>query len=512
MPRVLKLLLLAIRDVFASAGPSIVLAVGVLAAAYYYLDPQPPSRVTLATGPAGSAYAGFGSRYAMALRADGVEVDLIPTEGAADNLRLLRERQVDVAFVRGGLADPEADEEAGLLSLGSLFYEPLWVFYRKAAVPPDDQARLAAVLGPARHRVSRAGGGSGGGGGGGAGSAGSAGTGAASAASAVATPALAPRPLEALIQFKGMRVNVDRAGSGVPEIVGKLLEANRLDSDDLTLSNLEPALAVDALLADQLDVLVLASAPQSPLVQQLLREPRIGLMDFRQSEAYSRLLGFLSEVTLPSGIVDLADDLPADDVALLAATTSLLSTDRTHPALRELFARHAQRIHGDAGWFNRARDFPNTRTSELPVSAEGDRAINGSPPFWSRYLPFWASNLVERMWLVIGGLVVLLLPLSRIVPPLYTFQVRRRVFRWYARLREIEADMDAGKGTRTAWLNELDELDRVANSVTVPLSHAEELYALRANIERARRRLLVRDDEAPAEEAEAHQAAERAGD
>ena len=130
----------------------------------------------------------------------------------------------------------------------------------------------------------------------------------------------------------------------------------------------------------------------------------------------------------------------------------------------------------------------------MPVSPEGDRAINGTPSFWNRYLPFWASNLVERMWLVIGGLVVLLLPLSRIVPPLYTFQVRRRVFRWYARLREIEADMDTGKGTRTAWLDELDELDRVANTVTVPLSHAEELYALRSNIERVRRRLLTKDE------------------
>ena len=471
MPRVIKLFLLSIRDLFTSAGPSIALAVGLLVAAYYYLDPQPPARVSLATGPEGSAYASFGSRYAMALRADGVEVELVPTEGAADNLRLLRDGRVDVGFVRGGIADPVADEEAGLLSLGSLFFEPLWVFHRKGVVPPDDHDKAAAVLGlSGRSDRARA------------------------AASRSAEPRSAePRRLEALAQFQGLRVNVDRAGSGVPEIAAKMLEANRLDGDDLALSHLEPTAAVEALLAGELDVVLLASAPQSPLVQRLLREPDIGLMAFHQGEAYSRLLGFLSEVSLPRGIVELADDLPPADVPLLAATTSLLSADRTHPALRELFSRHAQRIHGDAGWFNRARDFPNTRTSELPVSPEGDRAINGSPPFWDRYLPFWASNLLERMWLVIGGLIVLLLPLSRIVPPLYTFQVRRRVFRWYARLREIEADMKAGKGSRTGWLDELDELDRVANAVTVPLSHAEELYALRSNIEKARRRLLARD-------------------
>ena len=108
------------------------------------------------------------------------------------------------------------------------------------------------------------------------------------------------------------------------------------------------------------------------------------------------------------------------------------------------------------------------------------------------YLPFWASNLLDRMWLVIGGLIVLLLPLSRVVPPLYTYRVRQRVFRWYARLRSIEAKVEEGRGERDELLNELDELDRVANQTTVPLAHAEELYALRNNIDAVRRRLLAK--------------------
>jgi len=440
MPRFLKLALLAIRDLIASAGPIVFIVIGVLIAAYWYLDPQPPKRVTLATGPAGSAYATFGERYAKALKASGIEVELKPTDGAADNLRLLREGQVDVAFVRGGSADPVADDEAGLSSLGSLFYEPLWLFYRNDAGRKVDPKS---------------------------------GT------------------LTSLAQLKGLRVNVDKPGSGVPEIMDKMLQANRMASSALQLSNLEPAPAVEALQAGLLDVVVLASAPQSRLVRQLLRAPDVQLMDFGQSDAYSRRFPFLSAVTLPRGVVDLAADLPPHDVSLLAATTSLLAREQTHPALRQLFAQSAQKLHSDAGWFNRARDFPNTRTSELPVSPEGDRAINGNPPFWQRYLPFWASNLVERMWLVLGGLLVLLLPLSRVVPPLYTFRVRRRVFRWYARLREIERKVDAKEGQREALLDELDELDRVANKVTVPLSYAEELYALRNNIHAVRKRALA---------------------
>jgi hypothetical protein len=343
-----------------------------------------------------------------------------------------------VGFVRGGSADVVADEEAGLSSLGSLFYEPLWIFYR------SDAART----------VNRKTG-----------------------------------TLESIAQLKGLRVNVDKPGSGVPEIMERMLRANHLDASALQLSNLEQTPATEALQAGLLDVIVLASAPQSPLVQQLLRAPGIALMDLAQSDAYSRRFPFLQAVSLPRGVVDLARDVPTHDVSMLAATTSLLAREQTHPALRQLFAQSAQTLHGDAGWFNRARDFPNTRTSELPVSPEGDRAINGTPPFWQRYLPFWASNLIERMWLVLGGLVVLMLPLSRVVPPLYQFRVRSRVFRWYGQLRDIETQLESAEADREALLTKLDDLDRRVNKVAVPLSYADELYALRNNIAAVRQRV-----------------------
>jgi len=440
LPKTLKLILLSIRDLIVSLGPVLLLVIGLLVTAYWYLDPQPPRHVTLATGPAGSAYAEFGKRYAKALAVDGITVELKTTDGSLDNLALLRNGGADVAFVRGGAADAVADEAAGLTSLGSLFFEPLWVFYR------SDSA----------HKVDRK-----------------------------------TSTLSSLAQFKGLRVNVDKAGSGVPDIMDKLLHANRINASSLTLSNLEPAPATEALLAGKLDVIVLASAPQSHLVQHLLRTPNIKLMDFGQSDAYARRFAFLSAVTLPRGVVDLAKDIPPHDVSMLATTTSLLSRDKTHPALRQLFAQSAQILHSEAGWFNRARDFPNTRTSELPVSPEGDRAINGTPPFWQRYLPFWASNLVERMWLVLGGLLVLMLPLSKIVPPLYTFRVRSRVFRWYARLRDIESRVDAGAPNAEGLIKELDELDRVVNKVAVPLSYADELYALRNNIYSVRKQVVA---------------------
>ena len=450
LKQALQLWLLSVRDMLTSAGPVLLLAIGLLVGAYWWLNPQPPRTVVLATGPAGSAYADFGQRYAQALAREGIRVELLPTEGPASSLQALRDGDADVAFVRGGSDDTSEDEREaaneGILSLGALFYEPLWLFYRPAA-----------LSGPAPKKTM--------------------------------APPLTR--LSSLSQLRGLRVNVDQAGSGVPDLVRRLLQANGLSADAIVASDMAPEAAARALQAGQIDAVVLVTAPESPVVQRLLQQADIALADLPQADALSRRFPFLQTVTLPRGMVDLARDLPPENIGLLAATTALLTHEDTHPALRQLFAQTAQQLHGGAGWFNGVRDFPNTRTSELPVSPEGDRAINGRPPFWQRFLPFWASNLLERMWLVIGGLIVLLLPLSRVVPPLYTYRVRQRVFRWYARLQAVEARMEEGDADVPELLNELDELDRVASQIAVPLAHAEELYALKNNIERTRKRLLA---------------------
>jgi hypothetical protein len=292
-----------------------------------------------------------------------------------------------------------------------------------------------------------------------------------------------------LPQLRGLRVNVGTPGSGVPTLVEKLLEANDMAPRDVKLSRLGETEATVRLLDGKLDALVFASAPEAMMVQMLLQTPGIALMGFPQHEAYGRRFPFLSPVTLPRGVVNLARDLPPADVRLLAPTTALLARKDTHPALLQLFAQAGQVLHGGAGWFNRAREFPNTRHSELPVAPEADRAINEPVPLLQRYLPFWLANLIERMWLVLGILLAALLPLSRVVPPLYEFRVRSRVFRWYGRLREIENAMEAGQGTPASLAEDLDRLEAQVEKVNVPLSYADELYALRNHIHLVRRKL-----------------------
>jgi hypothetical protein len=437
MTKTIRYTLLSIRDLLISAGPVAALAVALLVLAYLWLDPAPPKRVTLATGPAQSAYDEFGKRYRKALAANGIEVVLLPSQGSSDNLRLLREGKADLGFVQGGSNSRATAEESGLESLGSLFMEPIWLFYREEA------ARKV-------------------------------------------TPSAT---LSSLTQLQGLRLNVGTAGSGVPRLMDKLFDANKIDTRRIAISQLEETPATVAFLGGELDAVVFASAPESLMVQMLLQTPGVKLMDFAQSEAYSRRFRFLAPVVLPRGVVDLARDLPPADLRLVATTTALLTREKTHPALLQLFAQAARRIHGPAGWFNRAGAFPNIEHSEYPVSREAERAIQGGQPFLQRYLPFWLANLVERMWLALGIIIAILLPLSRIVPPLYQFRIRSRVFRWYGQLRAIENQMQAQPVDPAHLAEQLDALDEKAGRISVPLSYADELYALRNNINLVRRKL-----------------------
>ena len=429
--------LLSIRDLLISAGPVALLAIVLLVLAYLWLDPNPPKRVTLATGPAQSAYAEFGKRYQQALKRYGIDVVLVPSDGSPSNLRLLRAGKADLGFVQGGSGERNANDESGIVSLGSLFVEPVWLFYR-----------------------------------------------------APVAQKLPGHALTSLTQLQDLRVNVGARGSGTPYLMRRLFEANKLDTAKMKLTRLDQTAATVAFLNGELDAIVFASAPESLMVQMLLQTPGVKLMDFSQSEAYSRRLPFLTPVVLPRGIVDLAGDLPPQDVRLVATTTSLLAREGTHPALQQLFAQAARDLHGPAGWFNAAGSFPNIEHTEYPVSREAERTIRSGQPFLQRWLPFWLANLVERMWLALGIIVAVLLPLSRIVPPLYQFRIRSRVFRWYGQLREIDARLQAQPQHAAQAVRELDALDERVGRISVPLAYADELYALRNNIDVVRRKAV----------------------
>lgn len=442
MTQAIRYTLISLRDLMISFAPFIALGVLLLALAYWWLDPNPPKVVTLATGPAQSAYDEFGKKYVAQLKASGIEVQVIQTEGSSANLKLLREGKADVGFVQGGTGEANLEDETHLQTLGSLFLEPIWLFYR------EDSAQRLIKGKPEQQRLT------------------------------------------SLTQLTGWRLNVGTPGSGVPNLMNRLLDSNRVESSTIKLSTLDQTPATMALLSGETDAIVFASAPESLMVQMLLQTPGIKLMDFVQAEAYSRRFTFLSPALLPRGVVDLSIDSPAQDVRLAGPTTSLIVRNETHPALLQLFTAAAHNIHSGAGWFNKARDYPNDKRDELPMAKEAERQLKNGPPLLQRYLSFWMANLIDRMWVALGIIIAILLPLSRVLPPLYQFRVRSRIFKWYAQLRDIETRDNASGEANKELIAELNALDTRVEKIKIPLSYADELYALRSNIHLVRKKLM----------------------
>ncbi len=437
MPRVVRETLISVRDLLIAWGPFFVIGVALLVAAYFLLDPNPPRHVILATGPENSAYAEFGKRYVEELKRYGIQVELRTSVGSRENLVWLRDgkQAVDLAFVQGGasetIRDNDQEHHEPVVSLGSLFFEPVWIFYRPDAI----------------------------------------------------------KDFSFLTQLRGKQVNIGARGSGTPGLFMRLAAANQIERDEIQRTLLSDQEAVIALLGGKLDALVLVSAPEAPFVQMLLQTPGVRLFEFAHAEAYARRYRFISPVVLPRGVAHLALDVPPRDLQLIAATTSLVAREGTHPAIIQLFVQAATRIHNGPGWIARAGQFPSAAHNEVPLAKDAERYYRSGPPLLQQYLPFSLANLIDRMWVALFSIVVVLLPVSRMVPPLYRFRVRSRIFRWYRNLRIIEAELESGERPRDQLLASLDKLEERVAGIRVPLAYADELYALRSHIDLVRARL-----------------------
>jgi TRAP-type uncharacterized transport system substrate-binding protein len=437
-----KFSLVSLRDLLVAVAPTAVLVLAACIVAYVVVDPAPPRRVVLATGQDNSAYEEFGHKYAALLARDGIRVELQRSLGSEDNLQRLIEGKADIAFVQSGSTSEAQVERGGLVSLGSLFTEPVWLFLRER----DAHGRKLDVRG--------------------------------------------------IPQLKGLRINLGPEGTGVPRLFRQVLDVNGLEPGQLKISALENTPATVELLAGRIDGLVFSSAPEAPLIQMLLQTPGIRLFNFDQADAYTRRLPFLTHVVLPRGIVDLGRDLPAHDFHLIAPTATLVARADLHPALVDLFVNAATTIHGGTGWFQQQGQFPSPRYTEIPVAPEAAKYYRDGPPFLQRYLSFWLANLFDRLWVVVVALAALIIPLSKIVPPLYVWRIRSRVYRWYGQLRAVEQALENAGGehrdeAREELLRRLDDIEQRVNHISIPLAYADALYGLRSHINFVRQRVRV---------------------
>ncbi len=402
-------------------GPALLLTLAAFVVAYQFVDPAPPQRLVIATGSKDGAYAGFARRYREILGREGIELEIVHTSGSLENLDLLSAGKVDVAFVQSGM---ERAASAPLYSLGSMYFEPAWLFYRS-------------------ERVS-----------------------------------------ERLTDLRVARIATGAKGSGTQALAHTLMSDNQLEAGSLDAREMGGREAVDALLKGDLDAAFFVTGADSPLIEELIRAPGIRLMNFRRAIAYTRLHPYLSEVVLPEGMIDMLGNVPDQDVRLLAPAATLVVTDNAHPALLDLLLQATEQVHGDGGWFAGEGDFPSARYTVFPLSPAAVRYYENGPPFLQRYLPFWAATLVDRLKVMLLPLVVIMLPLMKVMPPIYTWRMRSKIYRWYSALESLESRIRPGMPAdelRTC-MDELSLIEEEVRKVHVPQSFAAQAYDFRQHI------------------------------
>jgi TRAP-type uncharacterized transport system substrate-binding protein len=426
------------RDLLFIGLPVLLIVAGAIWLARNLVDPAPPGTFVVSAATAGSPYHRYAERYHATFKRNGVKVEIRESDGSQANLKALADRAsgVHAGFVQGGLASSK--DAPGLLSVGRIAYEPLWVFHAAEA------------------------------------------------------------KLERLTDLKGKRILVGPAGGGTSGLALRLLAANGVTAETATLINRELPDYVDLLSKGEADVGFLVLAAEARTVQRLLRTANVRLMSFNNADAYIQRFPFLSRLVLREGVVDFAANIPPADTTLLATTAAVLVREDAHRALVNLLAQALQEVHsqpaieGGSGvqLFQRAGEFPIASDPEFPLSEEARRVYRSGAPFLQRYVPFWLATMIDRLLVSLVVLVPILIPLVRFAPQIYNWRVRRRLMYWYGKLKSLEADA-GGPEERAARLRELDRIEAAVGKIPVPLGFSDRLYDLRLHIEGVRRRLTA---------------------
>ena len=425
--------LVSFRDLLATAWPILLITAMGLAVAYQFVEPAPPRRITISTGSESGAYHAYAREYAERLSARGITMDIRTSTGSGQNLERLRSGEADIALVQGGMDEASGSVgDSELRSLGSVAYEPVWVFYRSRA------------------------------------------------------------RLDKIHQLDGLRIAVGEEGSGIRGLALKLLEANEIDLKQGKLLPIAGLNAAEELQQGRIDAAFIIAAPDAPVVQVLLRSPGVRVMSFSQADGYTRRFPFLSKITLPRGVVDLVRDTPPRDTVLLATTANVIVHEDLHPALASLLLQAMADVNGKSGFFQRAGEFPAYKDRSFDLSDEAQRYYKSGPPFLQRYLPFWVAVLIDRLIVLIVPIVILLLPLLRLAPAVYTWRIRSKIFRCYGDLKFLENELrqDYAPSRHAAYLERLERIEEDAYSRNIPLAFSDLLYTLREHINLVRKKLI----------------------
>ena len=420
------------RDMLFIGLPALLLIGAVVLATVKFVRPAPPNVIRFIGGDEQSSIRKLADRYKKTIEKYGVKVNIVASEGSVDTLKKLSDptQPVDVGFVQGGLvADPKPDN---LMSLGSMFAQPLMIYYR------GDQV------------------------------------------------------VDTLNSFKGKRLAIGPEGSGTRQLTLVLLKACGIDEKNTDLRSLEAHDGVDAILKGEVDGAFFTGDSASGELQAKLRvSPEVHLLSLRQAEAFRRKFKFLSRMTLPEGGRDLAKNWPSEDTQLVGPIIELVARDDLHPALSDLLVGAAKEVHGDQSTFREAGQYPQAIERDFPLSEDAARFYKSGGKFLYKHLPFWLASILDRLLVVFLPLFVILVPITKILPAIYRWRVRSRIYRWYGLLMAIERDIHKSPdpAARELIRKRIDDIQLSVDEMRTPASFADQLYVLRDHVASVRRRL-----------------------
>ena len=406
----------------------------VVVPAVFLAKSLPPRTVVIATDTEGGVYSQIAQRYRQVFARHGLQLELLATNGSVENVAHLRESRAraSAAFVQGGLTSMSETPE--LVSLGTLFYEPFWLFSR---VPRPDQ----------------------------------------------------PRKLG-----EGLRLSLGVPGSGTYKHARELAAAVGIDLSRSQVRDLDAVQAGEALIKGEVDMIGMMLPLEAPIVHRLFVDESIYPYDWPRADAHVALRPYLNKLVLPRGVVDLTRDRPSKDLTLIAAKVSLVVRDDLHPAIQYLFLEAMSEVHGAPGVFNKAGEFPAAEPIDLPLSKFAREYYRSGQPFLQRHLPFWLAAFVSPLLVVLIPVVGVIYPLFRLVPALYSWIVHSRIFRLYGELKFLEAEleMSTSDANISALSERLDRLEVRADRLKIPSMFTHMLYTLKHHITLVRQRIRDR--------------------
>lgn len=400
-----------------------------------FIEPAPEKKIVIAAGSKSGTYYQTALAYKKLLEQDKVEVTVLETLGSVENAKLIEEGRADIGFVQNGILKKE--QLTKVESLASVYYEPLWVFYRNEGFEIDY-----------------------------------------------------------IIQLISKKVAIGSIGSGTQDLAQTILNDNGINASNTTLLNIGSKKAKEQLLKGEIDAMFVVISPKSDIVKTLLEDPSINVLSIKRARAYSRKYSFLTNLNLYEGTMDLYRNLPSSNINLLSTTANLIVRKEMPDELVRLFLKKVKEVHEEKTLFAQEGEFPNIVNMEAPLNKAAEKYIKKGDSWLEGIFPYWIASNIDRLKILLIPLLTLMFPLFKGIMPIYTWTMRSKIYKWYDDLNDIDKAIPTF--TQEQLANNQQTLEELREEITkqtkVPLAFMGEYYNLLLHLEMILNKIKAKQD------------------